>query len=205
MTTPANTIRRPADIDAARNWLAHGGELAVALKGDRACHSDVIWQLLVEAVEVIDKQPDQERHWLNSGKHSGGWNTTGMTRAELIEIERIRLLTAMKPYDGDTKYAPQRNDVDRALGVLEWMRWLNSAKSGDRLSKAAIELARSGDIDIVRAIYCPDRKSRGRQIAHDVRTRAIGFVLAGLRDDLGIVPAGGVSFNDGIEGRFPRL
>ena len=27
-------------------WLAHGSELAFDLKGDRAKHSDVIWQLI---------------------------------------------------------------------------------------------------------------------------------------------------------------
>ena len=51
-------------------------------------HTDVIWQLLVEAVEVIDKTPDQERRWLTSGQRSGGWNMVGMSRAELVEIEQ---------------------------------------------------------------------------------------------------------------------
>jgi len=70
----------------ALGWLTHGGELAVDLKGDRARHSDVIWQLIVEAVEVIDKTPDNERRWLTSGQRSGGWNMIGMTREDLVEI-----------------------------------------------------------------------------------------------------------------------
>lgn len=109
-------------------WLTHGGELAVGLKGDRAKHIDVIWCLLSEAVEVIDKTPDQERRWLTSGNRSGGWNMIGMSRQELIEIEKMRVLCSMKPFDGQTKYAPQRNDVDRALGVLEWLRWCSNAR-----------------------------------------------------------------------------
>lgn len=180
----------------ALSWLVHGGELAWALKGEKARHSDVVWQLLVEAVEVIDKTPDQERRWLTSGQRSGGWNMIGMSRAELFEIERIRLLSSMKPFDGKTKTAPQRDDVDRALGILTWMRWCNAARLPDRLTKAAIALARGGDDELVAHHYCPTRKSRGRQVAYDVRTRTVGFILTGLKKDLCIVPSDGISFKE---------
>ncbi|UPT95483.1 hypothetical protein J4G48_0040730 [Bradyrhizobium barranii subsp. apii] len=176
-------------------WLAHGGELAVGLKGDRAKHSDVIWQLLVEAVEVVDKTPDQERRWLTSGQRSGGWNMIGMSRGELIEIERIRLLSAMKPFDGQTKTAPQRDDLDRALGVLDWMRWCNAARLPDRLSKAAIALARGGEQELVHRLYCPTRKPN-RQNIGEIRTRTIGYIQTGLKNDLGIVPSDGITFKE---------
>lgn len=176
-------------------WLAHGGELALALKGDRAKHADVIWLLLAEAVETVDKTPDQERRWLTSGNRSGGWNMIGMTRADLIEIERIRLLSAMKPYDGSTKTSPQRDDVDRALGVLSWMRWCNAARLPDRLTKAAIALARGGDHDLVHRLYCPTRK-QNRQNVSEIRTRTTGYIMTGLKKDLNIIPAAGVAFQD---------
>jgi hypothetical protein len=177
----------------ALGWLTHGGELAVALKGDRARHSDVIWQLLVEAVEIIDKTPDNERRWLTSGHRSGGWNMVGMSREELIEIERIRLLSAMKPFDGQSRYSPQRFDVDRALGILEWMRWCNSARLPDRLRKAAIALARGGDQEIVHRLYCPTRRPN-RQNIGEIKSRTIGFIQTGLRTDLGIIPGDGLTF-----------
>jgi hypothetical protein len=181
------------DRNLALSWLTHGGELAVALKGVRAKHSDVIWQLLVEAVEVIDKTPDNERRWLTSGQRSGGWNMIGMTRADLKEIERIRLLTGMKPHDGQAKYSPQRNDVDRALGVLGWLQWCNSARMADRLRKAAVALARGGDAEIVHKLYCPTRKPN-RQNVGEIRTRTVGFIHAGLKRELNIVPGGGLSY-----------
>lgn len=183
------------DRTKALGWLTHGGELAAALKGEKAKHSDVIWQLLVEAVEVVDKTPDNERRWLTSGNRSGGWNMVGMSREELIVIERIRLLSAMKPFDGQTKYSPQRNDVDRALGVLAWMRWCNVARLPERLTKAAIALARGGDQEIVHKLYCPTRKPH-RQNVSEIKTRTIGFILTGLKNDLGIVPAAGIAFTE---------
>lgn len=183
------------DRITALGWLAHGGELAVGLKGDRAKHSDVIWQLLEEAVAVIDKTPDNERRWLTSGNRSSGWNMIGMTRADLQEIERIRLLSAMKPYDGTTKTSPQRNDVDRALGVLGWMRWCNAARLADRLTKAAIALARGGDKEGVHRLYCPTRKPN-RQNITEIRTRTVGFILTGLKNEMQIVPAEGIAFRE---------
>jgi hypothetical protein len=181
----------------ALGWLTHGGELAVALRGDRARHSDVIWQLLVEAVEVIDKTPDRERRWLTSGQRSGGWNKIGMTRADLVEIEKIRLLSAMKPYDGKATYAPQRNDVERALGVLEWMRWCNAARLPDRLTKAAVALARGGDQELVHRLYCPTRKPN-RQNISEIKTRTVGFIMTGLKNDLRIVPADGLTWREDL-------
>jgi hypothetical protein len=181
----------------ALGWLTHGGELAIALKADRARHSDVIWQLLVEAVEVIDKTPDRERRWLTSGQRSSGWNMIGMTRADLVEIEKIRLLSAMKPYDGKATYAPQRNDVERALGVLEWMRWCNAARLPDRLTKAAVALARGGDQELVHRLYCPTRKPN-RQNIGEIKTRTIGFIMTGLKNDLRIVPADGLTWREDL-------
>jgi hypothetical protein len=185
------------DRTKALGWLVHGGELAFGLKGDNARHGDVIWQLLVEAVEVIDKTPDQERRWLTSGQRSGGWNMIGMSYAELIEIEKIRLLSAMKPFDGSTKVSPQRDDVDRALGVLAWMRFCNAARLPERLTKAAIVMARGGDTEMVHKAYCPTTpRTRDRQVYYDVRTRTVGFILTGLKKTLGIIPGDGITFKE---------
>src|SRR4051794_37012105 len=114
-TTPSINLRRPSDLAGALRWLNHGSELAYNLKGTKAKHSDVICQLLVEAVEVIDKTPDNERRWLTSGQRSG-WNAPGLLRADLIALERVRILSAMKPFDdAETRYLPQRDDDERAL------------------------------------------------------------------------------------------
>jgi hypothetical protein len=179
----------------ALGWLAHGAKLAGALKGNQAKHADAVWELIVEAVEVIDKTPDQERRWLTSGNRSG-WKAPGLSRADLIVFERVRFLSGMTPYDGNaTKYMPQRDDEERTLGVLAWMRWVNAVKSGDKLSRAAIELARSGDLEIVAQLYAPTRTSRHRQLAYEIKTRTVGLIEVGLRDDLGIVLSNGISFS----------
>ncbi|MET4324449.1 hypothetical protein ABIB80_000254 [Bradyrhizobium sp. i1.15.2] len=198
--TPATTINqvsktfRSSDTDATLCWLDHGAELARDLRGDKAKHRDVIWQLIVEAVEVIDKTPDQERRWLTSGLRSNWKHPTGMSHAELIALERVRVLSAMKPFDSDqTKYSSRRDDEERAMGVLAWMRWVRAAKSGDRLSKAAVVLARSGDSEIVQKIYCPNRKPNAQNV-HEVKIRTAGLIMTGLRDDLGVVRGEGISF-----------
>lgn len=191
--TNAGKTFRPSDIDDALCWLDHGAELARDLKGTRAKHRDVIWQLLIESIEVIDKTPDQERRWLTSGTRSG-WRSVGLSHADLIALERLRVLSAMKTFDDDvTKYLPQRDDEERAMGVLEWMRWVHAAPSGDKLRKAAVALARGGDSEIVHRLYCPGRKPSPQNV-FEVKVRTAGLILTGLRDDFGIVPGSGISF-----------
>ncbi|MET4359923.1 hypothetical protein ABIB06_000495 [Bradyrhizobium sp. LB8.2] len=191
--THFKTIRRPSEIDDALDWLAHGAELARDLRGDKAKHQDAIWQLLVEAVEVIDKAPDQERQWLTSGTRSS-WKSPGLSRAELIDLERIRFLNSMKPYDAEqTRYSSQWDDEERALGVLAWLRWLHAAPSGDKLRKAAVALVRHDDYGIALELYSGGRKT-DRQNVNQIKIRTIGFILNGLKEYLGIVPGGGISF-----------
>jgi hypothetical protein len=190
--THTSTFRQPSDGADALRWLNHGAELARDLKADRATHRDVIWQLLIESVETIDKSPDRERRWLTSGKRSNWTLSTGMSHTELAALERNRVLSAMKPFDGQATCLPRR-DEERAMGVLEWMRWVRAAKSGDRLSKAAVALARSGDSEIVQMIYCPNRKPNAQNV-HEVKIRTAGLIVTGLRHDLGIMPGDGISF-----------
>lgn len=190
--TPSKTFR-PSDIEDSLGWLDHGAELAHDLRGDKAKHRDVIWELLVEAVEVIDKSPDRERRWLTSGTRSG-WKAPGLSRAELIDLERVRFLSAMKPFDdSETRCLPRRDDEERALGVMGWLRWLHTAPSGGRLSKAAVVLARNDDCEVARMLYELGGKT-DRKYANEIKVRTAGLILTGLKNDLGIVPGDGISF-----------
>lgn len=174
-------------------WLTHGGELARERKGERARHSDVVWSLIVEAIDTLDRLPDQERSWLTSGTRSGGWNMVGMTPADLREIERIRILSSIKPFDGVAKYSPQKDDTERALGVLEWMRWCNQSRNAKRLTKAAIILARNGETDAVHRVYNPHRKAN-RQTIYEIKMMVCGYILNGLKREHGLVPGQGLTF-----------
>jgi hypothetical protein len=137
------------DRNKTLSWLTHGGELAVALKGDLASHSDVVWQLLVEAVEVIDKTPDQERRWLTSGHQSGGWNMVGMTRQDLQEIERIRLLSSMKPFTDEQKKVHYA-DWDKAHTTLDGL--VRETPTGDPFAVVEFKFMFPFGFDIEKAI-----------------------------------------------------
>ena len=181
------------DRQLFRRWLTHGGELARDRKGEKARHSDVIWSLIVEAIDTLDRLPDQERSWLTSGTRSGGWNMVGMTPADLREIERLRILSAIKPFDGVARTVPQKDDSERALGVLEWMRFCNQNRNAKRLTKAAIILARNGETDAVHRVYNPHRKAN-RQTIYEIKMLVSGYILNGLKRDHGLVPGPGLSF-----------
>lgn len=174
----------PEERDRFLRWLGRGAEMARDRFGAGADHRKMLWLLLSDSLDVLDRVPDQERRWLSSGTRSGGWSSVGLTKAELIEIERLRIMSAMMPFDGTTKVMPQRDDVDRAVDVVGWLRF---ASKGDdhSLQKAAVLLAK-GAQDM--AIRVAGRRGRASQAAYEIRTQVVGRILIGLRDFAGIVP-----------------
>lgn len=183
---------RPEDRKKFLRWLDHGVELAQRRLGGKATHRNVIWMLVTDALDMLDRVPDQEMSWLSSGTRSGGWNAVGLTRADLIEIERLRVLSAMQPFDGEARYAPQKDDVERAVGVLEWLRWCSKGDD-HRLQKAVVALSRGAEEAAAR-IY-RNGSARVRQSSYEIRTKSVGMILRGLREQAGIVPApDGVTF-----------
>jgi len=187
----------PEDRTRLLGHLNHGVELAAGSGGSRASHDRVIWRLIEEAVETMDRTPDQERRWLTSGTRSGGWNAVGLTPQEAADLERIRFLSAMKPYDGSPSVKPQRNDVERAMDVLEWLRWCDGYHEHRQLTKAAVVLARGGDSELVYRLYAPERKFT-RQIIHEIRKRVCTYVLKGLAT-IGIVPGPKGTFQESYQ------
>lgn len=145
--------------------------------GEKARHAHVIWLLLEEAVELIDRTPDQDKRWLSSGYRSGGWNMVGMSVTDVIEIERLRILSAMHPGDTSSPMA-QMDDHVRMMDVLDWMRFLNEAKDYDLLRKAALTLIRTGKADDL--IKTMDRSSTAKAV-RSVKQRCTGMIMTGLK------------------------
>lgn len=178
---------QPDERTALLRWLTHGVELAIDRHGrEGASCQKAIWCLIGEALETMDRVPDQERRWLSSGTRSGGWSQVGLTAHDLIELERLRILSAMSPFEANTKVSPERDAVERALGVLLWLRWLSKGDD-HRLQRAAVLLARGREDGAIKAYGSAGR--RVRQVAYEIRTQTIGRILRGLREDAGIVPS----------------
>lgn len=193
---PSEARHLPDNLDSALRWLDHGVELAQARRGDRAVHTDVIWCLVEEAVDIMDRMPDRELGWMKIGSTSAGFGGLGLSREELLAIEQMRYLSNMKPYDGSSGLVLDRTQAQRAFDILLWLRWCGvhvRTESPELMRKAAIALARGGDAQVFHRVWRPGRKVR-HQAAGEFRTVFGGHVLAGLRIDLGIVPCAGLRF-----------
>lgn len=175
----------PEERERFLRWLGRGAEMARDRFGEGASYRQLIWLLLSDSLDVLDRIPDQERRWLSSGTRSGGWNAVGLTKNELIELERLRIMSGMMPFDGTTKVMPQRDDVERAVDVVGWLRFVSKGDDHS-LQKAAVLLAK-GAQDM--AIKVAGRRGRSSQAAYEIRTQVVGRILRGLRDFAGIVPA----------------
>lgn len=174
----------PEERERFLRWLGRGAEMARDRFGEGASYRQLVWLLLSDSLDVLDRIPDQERRWLSSGTRSGGWSAVGLTKNELIEIERLRIMSGMMPFDGTTKVMPQRDDVERAVDVVGWLRFVSKGDDHS-LQKAAVLLAK-GAQDM--AIKVAGRRGRSSQAAYEIRTQVVGRILRGLRDFAGIVP-----------------
>lgn len=174
------------------SWLRHGADLAREQKADKAKHNDVIWRLIEEAIETIDKLPDQDKRWLTSGFRSGGWGMVGMTASDLRELERIRFLSAMKPYDGPAGFQKDRLAETRAMDVLSWFRYFSEKRFLD-MQKATVALARGGDCEAFHRVWAPKRRISPQAVSQ-FRQQVVGLILTGLAREFGIVKGPGLTF-----------
>lgn len=181
------------DREKTLRWLRAGTEMARRQHGERATHSHAIWALLTEAVDLLDRSPDNERRWLTSGTRSGGIMPIGLSEREALQLERLQMVSAIQPATGAPGYQAQAEDHERMMDVMSWLRWCNPPQGAQRLQKAAVQLARGGDVEAVHRIYAPNRK-RSRQTINEIRSRVAGFIFTGLYRDLAIVRTDGASF-----------
>jgi hypothetical protein len=187
----------PKDKERLLRWLSHGVEMAREQRGERATHVDVIWCLIQNAVLTMDRSPDQERRWLTSGYRSGGWNSVGLTYTEARQLEALRCHAAMVPYDTMRDAALSAHEQDRALDVMTFLRWCGvyiKSRKPEQMRKAAIALAKGGDCNLFRLIWVGRDKDITRSAVSKFRQVLAGHILAGLREECGIVPAEGLSW-----------
>jgi hypothetical protein len=181
------------DRERFLRWLRYGADLAKEIYKDEADHRKVIWILIVDAVDLVDRLDDQERRWLDKGKRGQSWNIT-QTLPEAVQTEILRIMCAMKPAEGVPRYRPQGIDHERMLDVLSWLRWTNGTREPKRLQMAAIEVARGMPRDVVLRAYRP-REKVSRKVHYEIKKRVTDHILEGLKD-LGIVPGRGISFTE---------
>lgn len=176
-------------------WLAQGSRLAREKRGDRARPADVVWLLMQNAVQVMDKTPDQEKRWLTSGYRSGGWNQVGLTFQEARELERLRAHAAIATVGDSPDRIMLAHEQDRSYDVLSFLRWCGvhvKTKRAAQMRKAAVILARQGDCDAFRKVWLEgSREAMSRQAVSKFRQVLCGHILAGLREDCGIYPVPG--------------
>lgn len=179
----------PTDPDLALRHLGAGRQIAAEKFRDRALTAgDVVWALVEEAVETMDRLPDRERAWMAIGSVSAGFGGSGLTKRELLALEQLRYLCAMKPYDGPTGRVIDRAQGARAFDVMLWLRWIGvhvATKDPVKMRKAAVALARGGDSTAFHRIWRPGSKIH-RQAVKNFRQQLCGHVIEGLKKDLSI-------------------
>lgn len=187
---------KPEDADRALKILNDAVEDLYA-RNVPVVAADLVWDLLVDAARTIESLPDQDRRWLSSGSRSGGWNMIGMSSSEARAIEKARLMSGIMPGDA-LKMSAQAVDVDRAIDVIEWLRFCQSERRGLVLQKSAYWAA-AGHAMRAQAHFRPAAPKKQRtlnKLMLEIKAQATGLILLGFTETFGIT--------QGPDGTFER-
>lgn len=181
--------------DQQLRWLRRGAERALKLRGERARHTDVIWQALCEALELIEKDEDQEKRWLSSGTRCSLASLQGMSLQEAFELQVAQMMDAMGAPGTKVNTRPATGDHDFMMDVLAWLRFCVTKRDPDnRLGKAVAAIALGNDVSAVARIMGRPVTRRTVEDIRDVRVPRL--ILRGLRDRFNLVPSEGLTFRE---------
>lgn len=144
----------------------------------------VMWTMIVDAVDMVERIDDKERRWLSSGFRSNGWHAVVNRLLDRREMERHRIHSGISIAEGQPYYAPQGGSIDKSLWTLSWFSFVHAdPRRGPELVKAAIMLAKGREQHAAEIL----QRTRSRQIAYEIKNRVADRVKRGLKDTYGIV------------------
>lgn len=167
------------DAERAAQHLAGGVERCPPGTGTRI----VLWTMIVDAVDMVERLDDKERRWLSSGFRSNGWHAVVNRLIDRREMERHRIHSGISIAEGQPYYAPQGQSVERTLWVLSWLSWVHAdPRRGPDLVKAAVLLAKGREQHAAELMP----RTRSRQVSYEIKNRVSDHVRRGLKREYGI-------------------
>ena len=174
--------QKKADMEAARQALEQGCDL---LRGEGleprlpADMKAVIWRLMQDAAETIDRLPDRELGWLRSHERAA-WPEVVRSWQERFEVEAQQLQDGMQTDDKSLMELKKSfvitdaRAINRMLTVLSWFKFMR-ARTPSRHRR---------DINIVLAMAAGRSQKQirrltggaGHSAAHMVKQKALGQI-----------------------------
>lgn len=150
---------------------------------------ELVWLLLQDAMHTARNLRDEERAMVS--RVATVMPATRDTIDEAYQRELSRLLDGMAQYDAtEVRQTPNETAVDRMVDILDLLRFVVSGRKGrDVLRLKRCVLARAAGLSLEQCgrIFDRHRIDFDRRAMHELKSRVVGQILAGIERDFGLV------------------
>jgi hypothetical protein len=151
---------------------------------------DLLWLLFADAVDTARKMPDVERRMVS--RVGSAMPSARETENEAFARERSRLMDGIPQYDAtEVRIVVHESAADRMVDIMDLLRFVRAGRQGaDALRHKRTFLAHAGGygVEFCTRVWDPHRVDlMSRQSLHDIKSRILGQVLAGIELEFGLV------------------
>ena len=188
LDTPADLEKR---IDRFIEHMRHAEDIFfVTSKRGLPTPRDLLWLLFADAVDTARNMRDQERRMVS--KVGSAMPSARDTENERRVRELARLIDGMPQYDDtEVRIVVHESAADRMVDIMDLLRFVRAGRQGqDALRYKRTFLAHAGGYgpEFCTRVWDKHRSDMmSRQTLHDVKSRVLGQILAGIEQEFGLV------------------
>ena len=157
---------------------------------------DLLWILICDAVKTARLLPDRERAVVSRVPSALPQSRITPDQAYAVELSRLQdnddlARRGMPPkHEPLAREAVNQTDVDRMVDVMDLLRFVVGGHNGrdvQRMKRTV--LARAGGLTLEQCgrVYDKHRLGFDRRAMHDLKSRVVGQMLAGIEREFGLV------------------
>ncbi|WP_027163399.1 hypothetical protein [Mesorhizobium sp. WSM1293] len=188
LDTPADKEKR---IDRFIEHMRHAeGVFFASNKRGLPTPRDLLWLLFADAVDTQRQMQNVERRMVS--RVGSAMPSSRETEGEAFIRERSRLEDGMAQYDtSEVRIVVHQSAADRMVDIMDLLRFVRAGRQGqDALRYKRTFLAHAGGngAEFCTRVWDKHRVDiMSRQSLHDIKSRVLGQILAGIEQEFGLV------------------
>ncbi len=188
LDTPAELEKR---IDRFIEHMRHAEDIFFT-KNKRGLPTprDLIWLLFADAVDTARNMPDVERRMV--AKVGSAMPSSRETEHQAYVRELSRMADGMPQYDTtEVRIVVHQSAADRMVDIMDLLRFVRAGRQGQdaqRYKRTFLAHAGGHGVEFCTRVWDRHRVDiMPRQSLHDVKSRVLGQILAGIEKEFGLV------------------
>ena len=188
LDTPAEMEKR---IDRFVEHMRHAeGIFFASNKRGLPAPRDLLWILFADAVDTARNMPDVERRMVS--RVGSAMPSSRETEHHAYVRELSRMAAGMPQYDTtEVRTVVHESAADRMVDIMDLLRFVRAGRQGQdaqRYKRTFLAHASGHGVEFCTRVWDRHRVDiMSRQALHDVKSRVLGQILAGIEKEFGLV------------------